>query len=160
MGCTRRGDSFPVCTQKAEHHLSELQRPAWAAAISSDTRDGYEMLTLLLQPPRILCASTGQYTHTHTHTHTYTHIRSLCSPPLPECHDPGTTSPGEHMVCPRLLQHHDGLCHRRLPHIPIITTVPLPPPGMSEQEPSNQPLLYHPPVWVGNRCLRVTYTQR
>ena len=51
-GCARRGDSFPVCPQKAENHLNELQRQAQAMAISSDTRDGREMLTLLLEPPR------------------------------------------------------------------------------------------------------------
>ena len=33
------------------------------------------------------------------------------------------------------------------PCIPIITTVPLPPPGMSEPEPPNQPQLY--PVLSG-----------
>ena len=32
-------------------------------AISSDTRDGHEMLRLLLQPPRSLRASTGHYPH-------------------------------------------------------------------------------------------------
>ena len=53
--CVRRGDS--------EHCLNELQRCVWAVAISVDTRDGHEMLRLLLQPPRILCASTGHYPH-------------------------------------------------------------------------------------------------
>ena len=28
LGCARRGDSFPVCAQKAEHRLSKLQRQA------------------------------------------------------------------------------------------------------------------------------------
>ena len=32
-------------------------------AISADMRDGHETLRLLLQPPRILCASTGRYPH-------------------------------------------------------------------------------------------------
>ena len=54
-GCTRRGNS--------EHCLNELQRQARAAAISADTRDRHEMLRLLLQPPRTLCASTGHYPH-------------------------------------------------------------------------------------------------
>ena len=42
-GCMRRGDS--------EHCLNELQRRERATAISMDTRDGHEMLRLLLQPP-------------------------------------------------------------------------------------------------------------
>ena len=36
----------------------------------------------------------------------------------------------------RLVQHYGGS-----PHIPIITTVPLPPPDLSEPEPLNQLLL-------------------
>ena len=63
LGCERRGYSFPVCPQKAEHCLNELQRWARATAISSDTRHRRGTLTLLLQPPRILCASTGHYPH-------------------------------------------------------------------------------------------------
>ena len=55
QGCVRRGDS--------EHLLNELQRWVWAAAISADTRDGHETLRLLLQPQRILCASTSRYLH-------------------------------------------------------------------------------------------------
>ena len=54
-GCVRRGDS--------EHCLNELQRQARATAISVDPRDGHEMLRLLLQPPRSLCANTGHYPH-------------------------------------------------------------------------------------------------
>ena len=54
-GCTKRGDS--------EHCLKELQRWAQAVAISMDTRDGHEMLRLLLQPPRSLCVSTGHSPH-------------------------------------------------------------------------------------------------
>ena len=50
--------------------------------------------------------------------------RSLCSPPLPGSRDPGTTSLGERTARLRLVQHHAGLCRRRLaPH-----SVPLPPP--------------------------------
>ena len=55
LGCMKRGDS--------DHHLNELQRWARAMVISVDPRDGHETLTLLLQPPRILCASTGHYPH-------------------------------------------------------------------------------------------------
>ena len=54
-GCARRGDS--------EHHLNEFQRWSRATAISADTRDGHEMLRLLLHPPKILCASTGHSPH-------------------------------------------------------------------------------------------------
>ena len=35
------------------------------------------------------------------------------------------------------------------PCIPIVTIVPLPPPGLNEQEPPNQPLLYPCPIWAG-----------
>ena len=45
---------------------------------------------------------------------------------------------GEHTAHPRQLQHNAGVCHHRLaPH-----SVPRPPPGLSEPEPSNQLLLY------------------
>ena len=54
-GCARKGDS--------EHHLNELQRWARAAAMSTDSRDGHEMLRLLWQPPRSLCASPGHSPH-------------------------------------------------------------------------------------------------
>ena len=109
LRCVRRGDSFPVCPQNAEHHLNELQRRMWATAIISDPRDGHETLTLLLQPPRILCASRG---HIHTSP-----PGSLCSPPLPGSRDPGTSSRGEHTVHLRLFQRHTGLCCCRFaPH--------------------------------------------
>ena len=68
LGCTRRGDSFPVCSHKAEYCLSELQRWARAVTISLDPKDRHEMLTLLLLPTRILCASTDHYLHPPTHT--------------------------------------------------------------------------------------------
>ena len=107
-GCARRGDSFPMCPQKVEHHLNELQRWMQAMAISSDLRDGHELLRLLLLPPRILCASTDHYPHPSG---------SLCSMPLPGSHDPGTASLGERMTHHRLLQHHASLCRLRLaPH--------------------------------------------
>ena len=127
-GCTKRGDSFPVCPQNTEHCLSKLQRWAQAMAISLDPRDRHEMLTLLLLPPKILCASTGPYPHTP---------RSLCSPPLPGTRDPGTTSLGECTVHLKLLQHHSSLCHCRL----ALHSVPLPCPSLSEPEPPNQLLL-------------------
>ena len=81
--------------------LSEPQRQARAAAISTDTRDGHEMLRLLLQPPRILCANTGHYP--------YLPSQNPVQPPLPGSHDTGTTSPGEHMVHLRQLQRRAGL---------------------------------------------------
>ena len=120
-GCVRRGDS--------EHCLNELQRWVQATAINADTRDGHEMLRLLLQPPRRLCASTGHYPHFPP--------RSLCSPPLPESCNQGTTSLGEHTVHLRLLQHHAGLCCLRL----VLHSIHLTPPGLSEPEPPNQLLL-------------------
>ena len=51
----------------SEHWLKELLRWARAMVISTDTRDGHEMLRLLLQSPRSLV-----YKH-----------RSLSTPPLP-----------------------------------------------------------------------------
>ena len=54
-GCARRGDS--------EHCLNKLERWTQATTISADSRDGHEMLRLLLQPPRSLSASTGHYPH-------------------------------------------------------------------------------------------------
>ena len=108
-GRARRVDS--------EHRLNKLQRRARGAAISADTRDGHEMLRLLLPPPRSLCAA--QVT-----IHTCP-PGNLCSPPLPGSCAPGTTSPGEHTVRLRLLQRHAGLCRRRLAqHL-----VPCPPPA-------------------------------
>ena len=87
------------------------------------TRDTHDMLRLLLQPPRSLCANTGHDPHLPS--------QSLCSPPPPGSRDPGTTSLGEDMACLRLVQVHAGLCHHRLaPH-----AVPLPPPSLSEPEP-------------------------
>ena len=52
--CVRKEDT--------EHCLNEVQRRVRAVAISTDTRDGHEMLRLL-QPPRSLCASTGHSPH-------------------------------------------------------------------------------------------------
>ena len=127
---------LPLCFLVREERgfrgrLKELQRRARAAATSADPRDGHETLRLLLPPPRSLCASTGHSPLLPSPP------GSLCSPPLPGSHDPGTTSPGEHMARLRLLQHHVSLCRRRLaPH-----SVPLPPPGLSEPEPPNQLLL-------------------
>ena len=96
-------------------------------AISSDTRDGHETLTLLLQPPRILCASTGHYPHLPP---------GACS----ACHCQGPVIQGqlsrENTWCA------SGCCNvmpasatAGSPCIPIMTTVPLSPPGMSEQSP-------------------------
>ena len=79
-------------------------------AISTDPRDGHEMLRLLLPPPRSLCA---EQVTLHTAP-----PGSLCSPPLPGSRDPGTTSPGEHTARLRLVQRHTGLCCCRLaPHL-------------------------------------------
>ena len=133
LGCARRGDSFSVNPQKAEHRLNELQRWEQTVAISSVSRDGREMLMLLLQPPRILCASTGHYPQPCP--------ESLCSPPLPGSCNPGTTSLGEHTVHLRLLQLHMGLWTAGSPRILIMTTVPFPPPDMSDPEPPNQLLI-------------------
>ena len=134
LGCTRRGDSFHVCPWKAEHHLSKLHRRAQAAAISSDPRHRHEMLMLLLQPPGILCASTGHYPHL---------------PPLEACavhHCQGPVIQGQ--LPQENTQHASGCCKimsasatAGSPRIPIMTTIPFPLPGLSEQEGPNELLL-------------------
>ena len=69
--------------------------------------------------------------------------RWLSTPPfLGDCaahhchsHDPGTTSPGEHMTHLRLLQHYAGLWNRRLaPH--SVSLLPPPPPTASVSQSS------------------------
>ena len=130
----RRGDSFPMCPQKAEYHLSKLQRWAQAAAISSDPRDGHETLRLLLPPPRILCATTGHYPHPHP--------PGACA--ARHCQGPVIQGqlPWENTW------HASGCCNVMAasatagsPRISIMTTVPHPLPGLSEQECPNQPLI-------------------
>ena len=63
--------------------------------------------------------------------------------PLPGSHDPGTWCASG--CCNVML----GSADAGSPHIPIITIVPLPPPGVNEPEPPNQTLLKPHPVWVG-----------
>ena len=84
--------------------------------------------------PRSLCASAGHYPHP-------TPPGSLCSPPLPGSRDPGTTSREN-------TQHSSGWCNIMLasaaagsPCIPVMTSVPFPLPGLSEQESPNQQVL-------------------
>ena len=124
-GCARRGYS--------EHHLNKLQRWARAAAISSDPRDGHEMLTLLPLSPRILCASTGHYPHTPPRACAARHCQG---PEIQGQH------PWENTWC------NAGCCNATqvsattgLPRIPIMTTISLPLPGLKEQESPNQTLL-------------------
>ena len=76
-----------------------------------------------MQPPRSLGASTGHYPQLPSW--------EPVQPATARVRDPGTTSPGKYTVSLRLLKHHTGLCRRRLaPH-----SVPLPPPGLTEQSP-------------------------
>ena len=119
-GGVRNGDHLPP------HKLLQmnwLQRWVQAAAIYSDPRNRHEMLRLLLQPPRSLCASTGHYPHTCP--------RKLCSPSLPGSCGPQTTSPGEHTAC----NVTPASAATDSPHIPIITTIPLLPPAWVSQSP-------------------------
>ena len=67
--------------------------------------------------------------------------RSLCTTPLPESQDRGTSSPREHTVRLRLLQRHAGLCCLWLAPHSNLTTVSLTLPSLSEQKPPNKPLL-------------------
>ena len=120
-GCISRGDS--------EHCLNKLQRGARAAVISADPETGMKcegccnrhqeacvqaQVTIRTSPPG-----------------------SLCSPPLPGSCDTGTISLGEHMAHCSLLQSHASLCHCRL----AAQLVPLPPPSLSEREPTTQLLV-------------------
>ena len=140
-----------MCPQKAEHHLNKLQRRALATAISSDTRDGNETQTLLLQPPRILCANTGHYPHSPW---------GACA----ACHCQGPVIQGQ--IPQENTRCASGCCNAMLasaaagsPHIPIITNIPFPPPGLNEPE-SPVSRCFNPSCLGRNRCLRSTYTQR
>ena len=98
--------------------------------ISSDTRDGHEMLMLLLQPPGSLCASTGHYPPHSPHP------LGACA----ACHCQGPVIQGQ---LPWENTLYTSVCYNitpasaaaGLPYIPIITTVPLPPPDLNEQDP-------------------------
>ena len=124
-------DYFPVCPQKADHCLSELQRWARAKAINLDPRDRHEMLRLLPLPPKILCASAGHYLH---------HPGSCATR-----HFQGPEIQGQFpwkntwcaLGCSNIMP---ASATSGLHRIPIMTTVPLPIPGLSEQERLNQPL--------------------
>ena len=123
LGCARRGDSFSLCPQKAEYCLNELQRQSRTMAISLDHRDRYETLRLLLLPPRILCASAGHYPH----------------PPgawaARHCQGPNIQGqlPWENTQCASgWFNVTPASAAAGLPCIPIIITVPLLPPGLSE----------------------------
>ena len=120
-------------------------------AISLDTRDRHETLMLLLQPPRILYASTGHYPHP---------LGNWCSPPLPGSRDTGIISLGKHTACLRLLQHHASLCRYRLtlPSNYNYGTPPSPWPEWARAPKSATALT--PSCLVGNRRLRATYMQR
>ena len=107
-GYVRRGNSFPVCPQRAEHCLRKLQRWVRAVAISLDARDRHEPLKLWTLPQRSLCESTGHSPHS---------LREPVQPTTAGSCDLGTTSLGEHMARFRLLQRQASLCHLRLtPH--------------------------------------------
>ena len=133
LGGTRRGDSFPVCSHKAEYCLSELQRWARAVTISLDPKDRHEMLTLLLLPTRILCASTDHYLHPPTHT------PGVCAACHCQCPVIQGQLPQENTWCTSAVAMDSAAAGS--PHIPIMTSVPLPPPSLSEQEPPHQLLL-------------------
>ena len=101
-------------------------------AISSDPRDGHELLMLPLLPPRILCANACHYPH-----------------PLGTCaahHCQGPVIQGQ---LPREnTWPTSGCCNVMLAseaagstHIPILTTIPLPLPSVSEQGSPNKLLL-------------------
>ena len=121
-----------MCPQKAEHCLSGLQRWAQAVAISSDHRDRHTLLTLPLLPPRILCE-----------VQVTMHIPlGACA----ACHCKDLVIQGQ--LPQENTQRASGCCNMTwasaaadTPRIPIMTTVPLPLPGLREQESPKQLLL-------------------
>ena len=114
--CVRRGDS--------ERCLKELQRRAQAAAISTDPRDGHETLRLLLLPPRSLCASTGHSPHRPS--------REPVQPATAGVPGSRDNFPGRMHCAPQA-----GATSRRPRPLQArpASSVPLPPPGLSEPAP-------------------------
>ena len=99
------------------------------AAISTDPRDEHEMLRVLLQPPRNLCAITGHYPHLSS--------REPVQPTtarVPKCRD---NFPGRMYSAP----HAGAMSRRPLPLQARPASVPLPSPGLKEPEPLNKLLL-------------------
>ena len=101
---------------------------------------------LLLQPPRILHASTGHYPHLSSwETVQPATARVLWSTDK----FPRRTHSAQQAVAMSCW-----------PLLPQACPAFLPPTSLSEPEPLNQPLLSPPPVWVKNRRQRGTYMQR
>ena len=101
-------------------------------AITLNPRDGHELITLLRLPARILDAMTGHYPHTP----------GVCE----ASHCQGPVIQGQ--VPRENTEHASGCCKitpasaaSGSPRIPIMTTIPLPTPRLSEQKSLNQPLL-------------------
>ena len=118
---TRRGDS--------ESRLKELQRRARAAAISVGPRDGRETLRLLLPPPKSLCATTGHSPHRLS--------REPVQAATARVPGSGDNFPGRTHGAPQAA----ATSRQPLPPQARPTSVPLPPPGLSEPEPPKQLLL-------------------
>ena len=101
-------------------------------AISADTRDHQETLRLLLQPPRSLYASTGHYPHLPSREPVQPSTARVL---LSKDNFPGRTQ--------RATQAVATSCWPLPPQAHPAFLTPLPPPSLSEPEPSNQ-LLFNP----------------
>ena len=119
-----------------------------ATAISTDPRDGHEMLRLLLQPWRSLCASTGHYPHLPS--------QEVVQPTTARVTWSRDSFPGR---THGTLQAAATSC-QPLPPLACPAFCTPPSPRLSEPEPPNQLLLEPCPVWAKNRWPQATYTQR
>ena len=105
------------------------QRRAQDTVISTDPRDGHEMLRLLLPPPRSLYASTGHSPHHPSREPVQPATARL---PLSRDNFPRRT----HGVPQAAAMSHRPLLPQAHP-----ASIPLPPPGLREPEPPSQLLL-------------------
>ena len=97
-------------------------------------QDGHETLKLLLQPPRILCASTGHNPQCHQEEPVQPTTARV---PVSQGQLPQETTRGASGCCNIMLVSTAA----GSPHIPIIITMPLPLPSLSEPKLLNQPLI-------------------
>ena len=120
-----RGWGLITWTQIEIEYLNSL-----IAAISVDPRDGQETLRLLLPPPRSLCASTGHSPHRPS--------RQPVQPATARVPGSRDNFPGRTQGTPQA-----GATSRRPrpPQARPASSIPLPPPGLSEPEPPKQLLL-------------------
>ena len=136
-------------SQMAGHRLCELQRQARAAAVISDPRGRRDAANAATKGP-------------------VSKRRSLLTPSREPVQPATAEGPVTWAKFPRRMRCAPQavatscwpLLPQALPHIPIVTAVSLPLPGLSEQVSPNQPLLSPLLAWAENRCLRAAHMQR